>query len=110
MNKHISKNEFNNIISNAQHVLTYYWAEWCSDCKRFAPHFENLVKEYEGKLKILKLDIDQHREISDHYAVMSIPTLMLFKNGIPVVRMVEERSTDVVKKLLDNELKKKGGE
>jgi thioredoxin 1 len=104
-----TKKDFHKVIAQSQHVLTYYWAEWCNDCKRFAPHFEKLVEEYKDKLQIVKLNIDHHREISDQYAVMSIPTLMLFKDGAPVARFVEERSTDSIRNLLENELNKKGG-
>ena len=62
-------------------VLVDFWAEWCMPCKMIAPILEELDGEYDGRLKIGRLDVDQHGEIAAQYNVVSIPTLLLFKNG-----------------------------
>ena len=62
-------------------VLVDYWADWCGPCKMIAPILDEIAKEYAGKLKVCKLDIDQNPETPAKYGVRGIPTLMLFKNG-----------------------------
>ena len=65
-------------------VLVDYWAEWCGPCKMVAPVLEELAVELEGKLTIGKLDVDSNRDSAAKQNVMSIPTLILFKNGQPI--------------------------
>ncbi|UCC96017.1 MAG: thioredoxin [Candidatus Omnitrophota bacterium] len=62
-------------------VLVDFWAPWCGPCKAITPHIEELAKDLEGKLKICKLNVDEAPEIATKYTVMSIPTLMIFKDG-----------------------------
>ena len=62
-------------------VLVDYWAEWCGPCKMIAPVLDEIAKEYQGKLKICKLNIDENQETPPKYGVRGIQTLMLFKNG-----------------------------
>ncbi|TWH71460.1 thioredoxin [Azomonas agilis] len=62
-------------------VLVDYWAEWCGPCKMIAPVLNEIASEYEGRLKVCKLNIDQNSETPAKYGVRGIPTLMLFKNG-----------------------------
>jgi len=62
-------------------VLVDYWAEWCGPCKMIAPVLDEIAKDYEGKLKVCKLNIDENQETPPKYGVRGIPTLMLFKNG-----------------------------
>ena len=61
--------------------LVDYWAEWCGPCQMIAPVLDEIAKEYQGKLKICKLNIDENQETPPKYGVRGIPTLMLFKNG-----------------------------
>ena len=65
-----------------------FWAVWCGPCKMIAPILEEIAQEYEGKIQVTKLDVDYNNESAMKYGVMSIPTLILFKNGQPVERIV----------------------
>lgn len=62
-------------------VLVDYWAEWCGPCKMIAPVLEEIAKEFDGRLKICKLNIDENSETPPKFGIRGIPTLMIFKNG-----------------------------
>ena len=62
-------------------VLVDFWAAWCGPCKKIAPLIDELAKEYVGKMKIGKVDVDTNSKIATEYGVMSIPTIIFFKNG-----------------------------
>ncbi len=69
-------------------VLVDFWAAWCGPCKMIAPVVEELAKDYAGKLKVCKLNVDENNQTAAQYGIMSIPTLMLFKAGKPVERLI----------------------
>ncbi len=69
------------VLQSTTPVLVDYWAEWCGPCKMIAPILEDVSKEYSGKLKVAKLNIDENQETPAKYGIRGIPTLMLFKNG-----------------------------
>ncbi|MGQ9628124.1 MAG: thioredoxin [Anaerolineae bacterium] len=69
-------------------VLIDFWASWCGPCLMIAPELEKISEEYEGRLKVTKLDVDRNQATAAKYGVQSIPTLLLFKNGQPVERMI----------------------
>ena len=69
-------------------VLVDFWAAWCGPCKMIAPIVEELATEYEGKLKIGKVDVDNHQKIAMQYGIRSIPTLLVFKGGKVVEQIV----------------------
>ena len=69
------------VASSDVPVLVDFWAEWCMPCKMIAPVLQELAEEYDGRLKIGKVDVDSHPEVASRYNVVSIPTLLLFRNG-----------------------------
>ena len=71
----------NEVLGSTEPVLVDFWAAWCGPCRAIAPVVDELAKEYKGKLKVGKLDIDAHQNVPQKYGVMSIPMLLLFKNG-----------------------------
>ncbi len=69
------------VLQSQLPVLVDYWAEWCGPCKMIAPILDDISKEYAGRLKIAKLNIDENQQTPPKYGIRGIPTLMLFKNG-----------------------------
>ena len=80
--QHVSDDSFDaDVLGSAVPVLVDYWAEWCGPCKVIAPVLEEIAAEYDGKMKVCKLDIDANEATPPKYGIRGIPTLMLFKNG-----------------------------
>jgi thioredoxin 1 len=69
------------VLQSATPVLVDYWAEWCGPCKMIAPILDEVAKEYAGRIKVAKLNIDENQQTPPKYGIRGIPTLMLFKNG-----------------------------
>ena len=83
-------------------VLVDFFAEWCGPCRTLGPVIEELVKEYENdnKVKIFKLNIDEEAELAERFEVMSIPTLILFKNGEKIEQTTGAKSKEELKELI----------
>ncbi len=79
---HVTDSTFEDeVLKSKRPIMVDYWAEWCGPCKAIAPVLEEIADEYNGKLTIAKMDVDQNQETPQKYAVRGIPTLMIFKNG-----------------------------
>ena len=85
-------------------VLVDFWAEWCTPCKIVGPIVDELAKDYEGKLKVGKLDVDENPQIAAKFGVMSIPTIMVLKNGQPIKTMIGAQSKEALKRSIDEAL------
>lgn len=90
-------------------VMVDFWAVWCGPCQMVAPIIDELAKEYAGKLKVRKLNTDESPEIAGRYQVMSIPTILFFRNGQPVDKLVGARPKRQFKELIDSLLAQHAG-
>ena len=105
MAKVIAQNEFESVVLNStQPVVVDFFATWCGPCKMIAPLLEQLSAEYEGKVTIVKVDVDEAMDLSDEYEVVSVPTLLFFKNGQVVNQMVGAGSKAMLKAAIDKML------
>jgi thioredoxin 1 len=92
------------VLKSELPVLVDFWAPWCTPCKIVGPIVEELAKEYEGKIKVGKMNVDENPEVPGSFGVMSIPTLMVFKNGKPVATTIGAQGKDALKKMIDDSL------
>jgi thioredoxin len=85
-------------------VLVDFWAEWCGPCKMVGPTVTELAGDYDGKIKVGKLNVDNAREVASKYNIRSIPTLMLFKGGEVVGTVVGAQPKDTLKAFIDKNM------
>ncbi|WP_158802039.1 MULTISPECIES: thioredoxin TrxA [unclassified Acidisoma] len=85
-------------------VVVDFWAEWCGPCRAISPALEEIAAEYEGKLTIAKVNIDENPETPNNYAVRGIPTLILFNNGKPAATQVGAAPKSVLKAWIERSL------
>ncbi|MDD3924755.1 MAG: thioredoxin [Erysipelotrichaceae bacterium] len=101
--KIVKQAEYDNEIKEGV-VLVDFFADWCGPCKMIAPVLEQLTPEYEGRAKIIKVDVDSEPAIAQRYGIMSIPTLILFKDGEVFKKVVGFQSKPMLEQLLNSAL------
>lgn len=89
------------VLESREPVLVDFWAEWCGPCKMLSPIIDEVAKENVGKVKICKLNVDNAQRISKRYGVMSIPTVMLFKDGEEVERAIGFRPKSYIIRIIN---------
>ncbi|MBI2033231.1 MAG: thioredoxin [Candidatus Levybacteria bacterium] len=92
------------VLKNDMPVVVDFWAPWCGPCKIVSPTIEALATEYEGKVKVGKLNVDENPQTASTYGVMSIPTIMIFKKGQPVKSMIGAQAKENYKRAIDEVL------
>ncbi|HIW94663.1 MAG TPA: thioredoxin [Candidatus Flavonifractor merdipullorum] len=99
--QHFNQASFNDAISNNKVVLVDFWATWCGPCRMLAPVIEQLGAQYEGKVVVGKVDTDEQPALAMQFGIMSIPTVILFKDGKEVERKVGVMPAQAYTQMLD---------
>jgi thioredoxin 1 len=92
------------VLKSSIPVLVDFWAPWCGPCRMMAPTIEQIAKEMEGKVKVGKINIDQHNKYAGQFGIMSIPTFLVFKGGKVVEQMVGVMDKDDMKEKIEKYL------
>jgi thioredoxin 1 len=102
---HVTDGSFEqDVIQSQVPVLVDYWAEWCGPCKMIAPILEEVSRDYDGRIQVAKLNVDDNNEMASRYGIRGIPTLMLFKGGQVVATKVGALSKSQLTQFLDSHL------
>ncbi len=102
---HTTDNDFaKDVLEADELVVVDFWATWCGPCLAIAPILEEVEGEYQGRLKVVKLNVDEHPKTAVQYGIRSIPTLIFFKNGEMVDKMIGLVSKDRLKKAVETHL------
>ncbi|EYE89554.1 thioredoxin [Fervidicella metallireducens AeB] len=105
MAKHVTDLTFKEEVINSDiPVLVDFWATWCGPCKMLAPVIEEVSKNLEGQVKVVKIDVDENPQVAGSYGISSIPTMILFKDGAPVGKMVGFRPADQIESAIKGAL------
>jgi thioredoxin 1 len=97
----ITDGNFDETIGAGKPVLVDFWAEWCGPCRRLAPTVEELAGDYDGKVVVGKLNVDENPNTASKFSIRGIPTLLLFKGGQVVEQVVGLADKDALKKVID---------
>jgi len=93
------------VLESKQIVLVDFWAPWCGHCVRMSPTIEEIAKKYEGRLCVFKLKIDEAGDIPSRYSIRGLPTLIIFKQGKVLEKIIGARSRDALDEIIDSHLK-----
>jgi thioredoxin 1 len=92
------------VLNSTVPVLVDFWAAWCAPCRMLAPVVDAIADKYEGKAKVVKLNVDENIATAGKYNIRGIPTLLLFKEGIIKEQIVGNTTKDTISKMIDNHL------
>jgi thioredoxin 1 len=102
---HVNEGTFDTEVLNSDKpALVDFWAPWCGPCRAIAPVLEELANEYKGKVTVAKVNVDENRKLAGNHGVMSIPTMILFKNGKVMDKLIGLVPKERVKELMDKAL------
>lgn len=105
MIKEIMDSNFNEeVVASNEAVVVDFWAPWCGPCKMLGPVLEDLSSEYDGKVKFVKVNVDENPSVSQRYRISSIPTVMVFKNGETADTIVGFRPKQVISELIEKHI------
>ena len=100
----LTNENYESILNSTEPVVVDFWATWCGPCKMVSPVIEDLASEFEGKTAVCKLNVDEMPDIAAQYKIMSIPTVMIFKNGEIVDKAVGVRTKEEYQNMIKNAL------
>ncbi len=101
---HLNKAAFDKAVAQGAPMLVDFWASWCGPCKMLAPTIEALADKYDGKVVVGKVDVDEEQELAVQFGVMSIPTVVLFKDGKEAARTVGVQPQAALETLIEEHL------
>ncbi len=103
---HLTNESFDQVLSDAGNmpVLVDFWATWCGPCRMIGPFIEQLAEEYAGKAKVAKVDVDEQSALAARFQVMTIPTVIVFKNGEAVEKSVGAKPKNAFAQMIDKHL------
>ncbi len=101
---HFSRDGFDSALEQGAPMLVDFWADWCGPCRMLAPVIDKLAEQYDGKVVVGKVNVDEEGELAGRYGVMSIPTVVLFQNGQELTRAVGVQPQSAYEKLIAENL------